>query len=146
MESLLTPGPSSELLEQCSYLPPFCLGGSPRELITVMALSNMAARCVLPGPAFPLSCWGFFFAPCLPYPPDSCIGKASHHLTQPVKHHMPFASSKPAWLLDSTSGVLASAQNLEICHQAPNPATSFLLKSSPFHLFHPHPTPGFLAS
>lgn len=34
----------------------------------------------------------------------------------------------------------------EICHQAPDPATSFLLQSSPFHLFHPHLTPGFLAS
>ena len=88
----------------------------------------------------------FFFAPCLPYPPDSCIGKASHHLTLSLWNTTCLASSKPACLLDSTSDVLASAQNLEICHQAPNPATSFLLKSSPFHLFHPHPTPGFLAS
>lgn len=96
-----------------------------------------------PGPAFPLSIFFFFFGPCFQCPPDSHIGKASHRLTRSLWNTTGVGCSKPTCLLDSTSDVLASAQNLEIYHQWPNSASSFLLKGSPFNLFPPRPAPGY---
>lgn len=148
MLPLLSPEPSPQLLEQW---PPAFLSAwveAPRELIIFTALSNMATE--VSSPWICLSPGLLFFIPlCCVSSVTRLMHWDMHSLpspcTQPVEYHMHciFKNCLPSGLYTDR---LAFAQNLEVCHQGPNCANAFLLKSSPFHLFHPCPTPGFLVS
>lgn len=86
------------------------------------------------------------FAACYLCPPGSHMGKAP--ITSCSAGDTPRAlllqSQHAFWNVPVMNW--PQLKVFEICHQAPDPATSFLLRSSPFHLFHPPLTPGFLAS